>query len=178
MTIRQVVVGDDGSRQSFAIPGELRYVKAETHAHWHLLSFERYELRRGAEGRSVGRDRKTGFCLEDRYELTRLKLPHKPARPVWTGECGRGRPGLLAVRQGISPGYGDDYVPTLEGQYIDVTGLPAGRYLLVHRVNADRRLRESEYGNNAASVLLELRRTRRGPVVEVFASCPETATCS
>ena len=53
-------------------------------------------------------------------------------------------------------GYGDDYVPALEGQSIDVTGLPGGRYLLVHRVNATASLLESEYDNNQASVVVEL----------------------
>ena len=48
----------------------------------------------------------------------------KPERAVWTDECGRDQPGLLTVRQGISPGFGDDYDPGLEGQFVDVTNVP------------------------------------------------------
>ena len=43
-------------------------------------------------------------------------------------------------------GYGDDYAATLEGQYLRLTGLASGRYVLVHRVNVECRLRELRYG--------------------------------
>jgi hypothetical protein len=159
MSVRQVVARTAGSRRTYETPNELRYVRAETHAHWHLLGFERYELRT-LEGRLVTPDRKTGFCVGDRYETDRGEtLPGEPPRPVWTQECGRGQPERLVLRQGLSPGFGDDYVPRLEGQYVDVTGVAPGRYRLIHAVNVDRTLRESDYTNNAASVvvILELR---------------------
>ena len=53
-------------------------------------------------------------------------------------------------------GWGDDYDPHLEGQQIDVTGLPAGVYVLRHPSNPERRLRESSYANNSASLRLRL----------------------
>jgi hypothetical protein len=68
-------------------------------------------------------------------------------------------------------------VPSLEGQYIDVTGLPPGRYLLVHRVNGDRELREASYANNAASALVELQRSGGRATVTVVATCPDSARC-
>jgi hypothetical protein len=149
-----------------ALPTPLRYVRSATHQHWHLLAFERYELRRS--GSVAGRDHKTGFCLNDAYETRALnRVPH------WTGECGRRQPDARTVREGISPGFGDDYVPEKEGQSIDVTGLPAGRYVLVHRVNADGTLRERSYANNAASVRISLRGSR----VSVLARCPDLAAC-
>jgi hypothetical protein len=77
------------------------------------------------------------------------------------------------VREGISPGFGDDYVPEKEGQSIDVTGLPPGRYVLVHRANPDRELRERSYADNAASVLIEL----RGRHARVLRRCPDSASC-
>jgi Lysyl oxidase len=60
------------------------------------------------------------------------------------------------VVQGISVGYGAAYDAFLEGQHVEITGLPAGRYRLVHRVNADRRLREASLANNAAAVSVRL----------------------
>lgn len=148
----------------YRLPVSLRYVRSETHEHWHLPSFERYELRRASDGARVARDRKTGFCLNDAYETRALDHP-----PAWTGECGRGHPEARVVRQGISPGFGDEK----EGQSIDVTGLPPGRYVLVHRANPDRVLRERSYANNAASVLLRL----DGGRVEALRRCPDSARC-
>ncbi len=152
--------------QRRALPVRLRYVHSETHRHWHFPGFERYELRR-LDGGFVGRDHKTGFCLRDAYETRALNRP-----PVWTSECARGRPRAVAVRQGISPGFGDDYVPMKEGQSIDVTGL-GGRFVLVHRANPDRVLRERSYVNNAASVLLEL----AGGRARILRRCPSGAAC-
>jgi lysyl oxidase len=162
MEVRQLVRRSDGSTIESDVPGVIRFVVSTSHRHWHFLGFERYELLR-LDGRRLGRDRKTGFCLGDRYDAqASVRLPGEPARPVWTQECGRDEPGRLLVRQGISPGYGDDYVPRLEGQWIDITAVPAGRYVLRHRVDVGRVLRESDYGNNSASVTFELRWSRAG----------------
>jgi hypothetical protein len=176
MPVVQEVERVDGSTATRPLHAFLRYVRAETHAHWHLEGFERYELRR-IDGTIIGRDRKTGFCLGDRYERTTIELPRKPPEPVWEEECEKGEPDALHVRQGISPGYGDDYVPRLEGQSIDVTGLRPGRYLLVHVVNPDGTLAESDRGNNAASALVELSLKGGRLQVHVLRSCPETDEC-
>jgi hypothetical protein len=156
MSVEQLVRRSDGTTSTYPVDGEIRFVQSETHRHWHFLDFERYDILTG-EGNTVGRDGKTGFCLGDRYNASRsIELPGEPEQPVWTQECGRGQPERLIVREGISPGYGDDYVPRLEGQSIDITGLPAGRYVLRHRVNVERALRESDYGDNGAEVPFEL----------------------
>ena len=84
---------------------------------------------------------------------------------------------MLGLQEGISVGYGDDYAANLEGQYLRLTGLAPGRYVLVHRVNADRRLRELDHRNNAASLLLRLRWRGREPLVRVLRTCPARARC-
>jgi Lysyl oxidase len=180
MEVRQLVRRSDGSTRERSVDGEIRYVRSETHAHWHLLGFERYELRDARSGDLVQPDAKTGFCLGDRYETSRdTELENEPSEAVWTEECGRRQPGLLTVSEGISPGYGDDYDPALEGQFLDVTSIPPGRYLLVHRANPDSTLEESSYDNNAASLLIQLRRTTGViPAVRVLARCPDSETCS
>jgi Lysyl oxidase len=171
MKVMQTVLRADGSRATAPVRGVIRYVKAESHAHWHLLRVERYELRL-PEGELVRPDRKTGFCLGDRYRIE--PPPHGAAKTsVFREECGRGRPRLLRVREGVSVGYGDDYDPLLEGQSIDVTDLPPGQYVLVHRANPDGNLRERDYENNAASVLVAL----TADAVSVLARCPQTPTC-
>jgi hypothetical protein len=178
MTARQVVRKADRTVTTHVLKARLRFVVSETHRHWHLLGFERYELRTPDE-KTVGRDRKTGFCLGDRYDAdSGSRIAGEPPRAVWTQECGRGQSERLRLLEGLSPGFGDDYVPLLEGQFIDVTGLPPARYILIHRVNSTRDLGESSYANNAASALLELGRDAQGrATVAVLATCPDTASC-
>jgi hypothetical protein len=96
---------------------------------------------------------------------------------VFTGGCGWDSPQLLTVDEGISVGYGDDYAANLEGQYLPLTGVPDGRYELIHRVNADRRLLERDSGNNAASVRLRLRWQDGVPRITVLKTCPDSARC-
>jgi serine protease len=60
---------------------------------------------------------------------------------------------------------------------LPLDGLRAGRYVLVHRVNGERRLRELSYANNAASLLLDLRWRRGKPLLTVVAVCPDTERC-
>ena len=178
MTATQLVRRSDGSTARLPLRARLRFVVSESHRHWHLLGFETYELRT-VDGGTLGRDHKTGFCLGDRYDASvRTRLPGEPARAFWTQECGRGQTERRRILEGISPGFGDDYVPLLEGQYIDVTSLAPGHYVLVHRVNFDRDLRESDYANNAASALLELVRDSAGKAsFSVLRTCPDAPAC-
>jgi hypothetical protein len=157
MAAEQVVAREDGGVERRAGAGIVRYTKARGHEHWHLLGFDRYELRRQDDGGLVAPDRKTGFCLGDRFddELFR-QAPGEPLRPPYRQFCGLRRPDLRSVTEGISVGYGDNYDPYLEGQYVDITGVPPGDYVLVHRVNADGALLESRYDNNAACVGVRL----------------------
>jgi hypothetical protein len=172
MAATQVVVHADGSRERVADAGRLRYVHSTDHSHWHLRDFMRFELRRQG-GRRLGRDQKTGFCLGDRYD-SGASTPAEPPRPRYTHRCGLGRPGLLRLRQGISVGYGDIYPSRLEGQFIDVTGLAPGRYVLVHRVNPHGRLVDGRKGNDASAVAIQLGAAR----VRVLRRCAGTARCA
>ena len=177
MTADQVIERDGAPQRLVPAVGKLRYTISPDHRHWHLLDFDRYELRRAGHRAAAARDRKTGFCLGDRYRVTSRSLPAAPPRPVHTSRCGLGNPGLSGILEGISVGYGDDYAANLEGQYLPLTGLPAGRYVLVHRVNADGRLKEVDYANNAASLLLDLRWQRGQPRVRILKQCPDTDRC-
>jgi hypothetical protein len=179
MTVQQAVRAEDGSLGTRPTGDVMTYVRSETHEHWHLLGFESYELRRAAAGEPVSPDRKTGFCLGDRYNTrAEVRIDGEPERPVWTEECGKDEPDLLEIDEGISPGYGDDYVPRLEGQYVDLTRVGPGRYVLVHRANPEGTLEESDYANNAASVLLAVRRTTGEiPTIQVLGRCPESEDC-
>jgi hypothetical protein len=172
----QVVERAGAPMQVIPAAARLRYVVSRDHRHWHLLGFDKYELRRAGRHVVAVRDRKTGFCLGDRYPVRR-RLPSAPSEPVYTSRCGLDEPELLAIQEGISVGYGDDYKANLEGQYLPLNGLRSGRYVLVHRVNADGGLRELRYSNNAASVLLELRWRSGAPWVRVLRTCSRSDRC-
>jgi Lysyl oxidase len=177
MTADQLVERDGAPQEVVSGVGWLRYVVSPDHRHWHLLGFDRYELRRAGRPNATVGDRKSGFCLGDRYRAAGRPLPSAPARPLYTSRCGLGDTGLLEIEEGISVGYGDYYKPTLEGQYLPLSGLPGGRYVLAHRVNRERRLRELDYGNNAASLLFALRWRHGRPEIRVQRSCPGTDRC-
>ena len=177
MTADQLIEGADAPMAVVEGVGRLRYVQSRDHEHWHLLDFERYELRRAGGGTRRVTDRKTGFCLGDRYRTRGRALPAQPPAPRYTSRCGLGATGRLRLVEGISVGYGDDYPANLEGQSLPLTGLAAGRYVLIHRVNVRRRLRETDYGNNAASLLLRLRWRAGAPRIRVLRRCPDTERC-
>jgi hypothetical protein len=160
----QVVTRADGSVERRALPARLRYVHSADHSHWHYLGFMHYELHRPGGGRRLGRDHKTGFCLGDRYSTPSSRPLRGRRGPAAFDEtdCGKGSPDLYILREGISVGYGDDYDAHLEGQEIDITGLPPGRYILAHTVNPDRSLAELTYENNTSRALIRIARDARG----------------
>ena len=178
MTADQLIELVDGSEQRIRGVGEIQYVSSADHRHWHYLGFDRYELRPEDLPTAVVRDRKSGFCLGDRYRARGIRLAAAAPAKVYRGRCGLGDRRRSEIEEGISVGYGDAYAAFLEFQDLPLDGLPAGRYVLVHRVNANGRLRELSYGNNAASVLLDLRWRHTVPYLRVLAVCPDSATCT
>jgi len=178
MQLVQEIRRSDGSTRSITLKSTLSYVRSADHSHWHLLRFMRYELR-PANGTGAPRDRKTGFCLGDRYRVSAAPVG-APQSGRFSDRCGQDQPELLTLREGISIGWGDNYEPNLEGQEFDITGMAPGRYVLVHRVNPDRQLLESTYRDNVASIALDLswpRGQTAPPSIDVAARCPARATC-
>ena len=169
-----------GGVRTYPEIGSLRFTVAPPHEHWHLLDFQRYELRRASDHALVVRDRKSGFCLADHWAQVRGFVPGKPSRPVFLSNCRQHEPQALTVSEGTSVGYTDRYPAFFHGQNLDVTHVPAGIYVLVHRTNPSLRLRELRYDNNAAS--LRIRLTRAGghggpPSIHVLARCPDSEWC-
>ena len=167
----QVVQRSDGTTRTIHGTGFLRYVTSQDHSHWHFLPFERYELRRPGSTATVVRDSKTGFCLGDRYRAEPRPAGSVEA-PVYVTRCGFGNRARLGLREGISVGWGDDYAAYLDGQHIDVSSVPAGRYLLVHIVNPSGRILERDRTNNSASRTIILRHVRGRVTVRVVPTSP------
>jgi hypothetical protein len=175
MGAQQLVRLSDGSVRVYERAGRLRYTPESTHSHWHLLRFQRYELR-DPTGRLRVRDRKSGFCLADHYGLAREAVVAFRG-PRYLGNCEAFEPETLVVEQGTSPGYTDLYPPHFHGQNLELRGVPAGLYVLVHRANPDEALEELDYANNAASIRIRLSWRGGTPVVETLRRCPASDRC-
>jgi Lysyl oxidase/WD40-like Beta Propeller Repeat len=153
MQVRQLVQLEGGGTRVMPDSGELHYAVAPPHYHWHFIGFDRYELLSAGDLRLLVRDRKSGFCIADHYG-TALGVPHGP--PRFLGNCAQFQPKARAVEEGSSVGYTDRYPAFFHGQALDITHVPPGRYWLVHRVNSDFHLREEHYGDDTASLLVQI----------------------
>jgi len=160
--------------------GRLAFEAHPPHHHWHLEPYETYELYRAADATWVGRDGKSGFCLLDRWGRALERPGLVVDVPYFIGDCAAGQPGARTVDEGTSVGYTDRYPGFFHGQDIDITHLDPGLYVLVHRANPERRLREVRYSNNEASLLIRLTRAspKTGlPDVRVLSRCPGSDWC-
>jgi hypothetical protein len=99
----------------------------------------------GEPGALVAGGNKTSFALID-LEPFALNLPGASPTAQYQG-------GLV---QGISVGWADVYDAALPEQWIDVTGIPSGRYVLEAIVDPEEHIREKEEGNNVARLVIEL----------------------
>jgi WD40-like Beta Propeller Repeat/Lysyl oxidase len=179
MRAHQIVELRGGATRVVRDVGRLHYERHPPHYHWHLQSFVTYELRRARDFAVTVRDRKSGFCLIDRWGEVLPRIPGS-GPPRFVGDCGAGQPGARGVLQGTSVGYVDRYPAFFHGQDLDVTRLPAGRYVLVHRVNPHHAMRELTYSDDAASVLLQLtwpNGRSSAPRVSVLRRCEASDRC-
>lgn len=179
MGATQELLRADGSVVRVPLVTRLTY-QPGGHNHWHLLGFNRFDLRSAATGARVGRSQKVGFCLGSRYQVS-PPVPGTADVPVFNHNCGRFLPGLMTMRMGIDVGYADDYAAFVEFQYIDITRVRPGRYLLVHQADPDQRLLVGDRSDDVAYALVQLMpRARTGtlPRVKVLATsvgAPPTA---
>ena len=175
MRAQQLVRMSDGSVRTYDDAGRLRYTPSPSHTHWHLLDFQRYELRT-LEGDLVVRDRKSGFCLADHYGLARHRVLAFSGGHFF-GNCEASNPRALSVEQGTSIGFTDLYPAHFHGQNLELRGVPAGIYVLVHRANPTQQLEEIDYTNNEASLRVRLRWNGGSPRVEELRRCEGSAIC-
>lgn len=141
----------------FAENGEQRknlvgeFVRHPTHDHWHFNQFTVYELWSlqpdYSLGKAVASSDKLSYCMMDTDIVNQ-------AHPQFVSQ--RGYVGCSQRRQGLSVGWGDTYHSYLDGQTLDITGLPDGFYALISTVNPDGTVLEEDYGNNSAQVYLQL----------------------
>jgi hypothetical protein len=109
-----LVVGDRADPEN---PYAQYFDFAGCHGHYHIRDFSVYELLT-LDGRRVVAGEKQGFCFED-------SLKYGPNRSA----------GYDCDYQGITSGWGDWYYKQLAGQWIDITGVPEGDYIVRITIN-------------------------------------------
>jgi hypothetical protein len=86
---------------------------------------------------------KQGFCV---VPETPVCEPAPPPNPIYNCEY-----------QGFDAGWTDVYSVGTEGQWIDITEVPKGRYIFESEVNSERRIQESNYANDAATIVIVIK---------------------
>ncbi len=116
------------------------FVYDNCHGHYHFGQFTEYRLLT-AGGVEVVDGKKIGFCLEDTIRWD----PNGPVNRLYN--CGY---------QGIRRGWADVYTYDVPCQWIDITGVAAGTYILEMRVDPLNHIPELNEGNNVAQVTVEI----------------------
>ncbi|MBS1188845.1 MAG: hypothetical protein H6R10_637 [Rhodocyclaceae bacterium] len=91
---------------------------APCHQHFHINDFSLYELLRASDRSVVATSRKLGFCFRDNLDYMGGPSAH-----------------YLCTDQGISSGWADLYARETDGQWIDITGIPEGDYIVRVNIN-------------------------------------------
>jgi hypothetical protein len=112
---------------------------SDCHMHYHFRGVGQYTLY-ASDGTTVAAvGHKQGFCLEDVEQYNAAPGPN-PATPYTCQD------------QGLHVGWEDVYPADIDCQWIDITGVAAGDYVLSVLINGEHYLPESNYANNEARV--------------------------
>jgi hypothetical protein len=134
-----LVVGDRSDPNNPYAP---YFVFHECHGHYHIRYFSIYELLT-LDRQVVVAGTKQGFCFEDSFKYE---------------DGGKSR-GYDCSFQGITSGWGDWYYKQLVGQWIDITDVPAGEYIVRVSLNTGQFSPIFDEGENRYSNVTELRVT-------------------
>jgi hypothetical protein len=163
--LRQRVYASDGSFDEFTVD---TYEFHPAHAHFHYKNFGQaflYRLNPDGTMDKVRESRKNGFCMIDventRFGLDEHGLPYKGEAPrtYYFPRCNapteRDEHGTYMVN-GISVGWADVYNWFLADQYIEISGVPDGLYVIETRANPIRSVHETTFDDNTARSTIRL----------------------
>jgi len=171
---------------SQCLGGLFRFSECHQHLHfqeyadyrlWTLAGYERWVARRDLNQPSnSGRNaqlldaakrnrellvgRKQGFCVIDIAPFQFAGGP-EPGPPVYRS---------CSTNQGIKVGWADQYVHLLSCQFVQMTDVPEGDYVLEDHVNPEHLFPESDFTNNASAVKFHFKpkQGRFEPVIEIL----------
>lgn len=155
LSVKQQIKRSDGTWIDRATTAKMQWA-GDGHNHWHITGYQSFKLMT-LGGTTLKRAAKTGFCAFDSY----LYGSTRPAFYTWEKTCRTRTDGTVFM--GHSRKWGDIYKSTIAFQWIDITGLPTGDYLL--RVIVDPPhgspglFRESNESNNRAWAKIRIGRT-------------------
>jgi hypothetical protein len=110
---------------------------AACHGHYHFEGYALYELV-DRDGAIVATGHKQAFCLLDSAPVD---IPGAPTAPRFHCEF-----------QGIQRGWADMYAAALDCQWVDITDVSDGEYLLRISINPERLIAESNFDNNTVEI--------------------------
>jgi hypothetical protein len=160
MITLQRLYNDAKTSVEVPISGTYMFWAADGHNHWHVNDLESGTLTpldNGAEGGALA---KHGFHFGD-YHAFALGLPNAPRSAVYQ-PCGGNScaPSALTVDMGLSVGWSDTYPASTAYQYIDITGLKPGNYLLTVTADASHWFQETNSSNNSTWAKLRITNSR------------------
>ena len=130
-----------GTRDFVPVLNRNEWIWHQCHSHYHSFEvFVEYDLL-DLNGTKVAEGHKASFCLED---TLCIGVPSSRQRY----RCGG--------TQGISVNCGDLYRRTLDCQWIDITGIPDGSYIVQVHVNPTQLVIESNHRNNIIQCKIHL----------------------
>ena len=130
-----LVVGDRSDPHN---PYARWFVYNTCHQHYHIRDFSVYELYQLDRKTLVTEGTKQGFCFEDSLKYD-----------------GNKSAGFDCNFQGITSGWGDWYYKQLAGQWIDITGVPEGDYIVRITINKGKGTPIFDEGLNRYSNIVE-----------------------
>jgi hypothetical protein len=102
------------------------FIFATCHHHYHIRDFSNYQLL-NLDRTVAASGHKQAFCLEDLLKYETVKSNK-----------------FSCANQGITSGWADLYFKQLSGQWIDITGLPEGDYIVRCEINAAHTFNEGQ----------------------------------
>ena len=122
----QLVETSDGGRLEVPTPAEMFYA-GDGHDHWHVEDLQHWTLASVNDRATPLRaGAKRGFCFWDNYRYGSTAPVYY--YPTTTSACEMRGDGTVPM--GLSVGWGDEYPSSIAFQYIDITGLPNGDYVV------------------------------------------------
>jgi hypothetical protein len=116
--------------------------------HYHFNTYAKYELLTSDESCVAAVGHKQAFCLLDYYDYPCDPTGTDPSVP----DCRRIAGGYTCSNMGIRRDAQDVYDASLDCQWIDITDVDPGDYVIRVRINTNHLLNESNYDNNEIRV--------------------------